>query len=104
MMVAVWGAGGRWGRLWIGLKIRFRWINFWREATTKRRERIFMRTVKIVYWQEDDGRWLGHLETYPEFMSQGETLDELRENLRDILAEVESRNIPLVKTHEDMAV
>lgn len=63
-----------------------------------------MRTVKIVYWQEADSRWLGHLESHPEFMSQGETLDELRENLRDILIEIERGNIPLVKTHEDMAV
>ncbi|MDR3554750.1 MAG: hypothetical protein P4L55_08340 [Syntrophobacteraceae bacterium] len=63
-----------------------------------------MRTVRIVYWQEDDGMWVGYLESYSDYMTQGENLDELRENLKDILSEVEARNIPFVRTHEDMAV
>ncbi|MGA3116057.1 MAG: type II toxin-antitoxin system HicB family antitoxin [Syntrophobacteraceae bacterium] len=63
-----------------------------------------MKTVKIVYWQETDGMWVGHLECYPDYMTQGETLDELRENLKDILGDLESKEIPLVRTHEDMAV
>ena len=63
-----------------------------------------MRTVRIVYWQEDDGLWVGYMESFPEYMTQGGTLDELRENLKDVLGELEGRNIPLVRTHEDMAV
>ncbi|MGO9375797.1 MAG: type II toxin-antitoxin system HicB family antitoxin [Syntrophobacteraceae bacterium] len=63
-----------------------------------------MKTVKIVYWQESDGMWLGHLETYPDYMTQGETLEELKENLKDILTMLESKEIPLVRIHEDMAV
>jgi len=47
---------------------------------------------------------VGHLECYPDYMTQGETLDELRENLKDILGDLESKEIPLVRTHEDMAV
>jgi predicted RNase H-like HicB family nuclease len=63
-----------------------------------------MKTVKIVYWQETDGMWVGHLESYPDYMTQGQTLDELKENLKDILGDLESKEIPLVRTHEDMAV
>lgn len=63
-----------------------------------------MKTVKIVYWQETDGMWLGHLEAYPDYMTQGGTLDELKENLKGILADLESKETPLVRTHEDMAV
>jgi predicted RNase H-like HicB family nuclease len=63
-----------------------------------------MKTVKIVYWQENDGMWLGHLEAYPDYMTQGETLEELKENLKDILTMLESKAIPLVRIHEDMAV
>ena len=63
-----------------------------------------MKTVKIVYWQEADGMWLGNLEAYPDYMTQGQTLDELKENLKDILRDLESKEIPLVRTHEDMAV
>ena len=67
-------------------------------------DRAKMKTVKIVYWQENDGMWLGHLEAYPDYMTQGETLHELKENLKDILGDLESKDIPLVRTHEDMAI
>jgi predicted RNase H-like HicB family nuclease len=32
-----------------------------------------MKTVKIVYWQEDDGLWLGYLQNYPDYLTQGES-------------------------------
>ena len=48
--------------------------------------------------------WLGHLEAYPDYMTQGETLEELKENLKDILTMLDSKEIPLVRIHEDMAV
>ena len=35
------------------------------------------------YYQEDD-MWVGWLEEYPDYRSQGETLDELKGNLKDI--------------------
>ena len=39
--------------------------------------------LKYIYWQDGDF-WLGYLEQYPDYMTQGETLDELKENLKDI--------------------
>jgi predicted RNase H-like HicB family nuclease len=36
----------------------------------------------MIYWKGDK-YWLGKLLAYPEIMSQGETLEELEENLRD---------------------
>ena len=38
--------------------------------------------------------WLGYLEEYPDYMTQGETLDELQLNLRDIYQELTSGGIP----------
>lgn len=32
---------------------------------------------KYLYW-EDEGMWLGYLEEYPDYMNQGESLDELK--------------------------
>jgi predicted RNase H-like HicB family nuclease len=55
-----------------------------------------MRAIKYVYWQ-DEGMWLGYLEEYPEYWTQGETIDELQENLRDIYRELTSGNIPCVR-------
>ncbi len=42
-----------------------------------------MQTVKIVTWQHD-GAWLGYLLEYPDYWTQGETLDDLRDHLRDL--------------------
>jgi len=42
-----------------------------------------MHTVKFVYWQEDDA-WLGYLSDYPDYWTQGESLDDLKEQLKDL--------------------
>ncbi len=55
-----------------------------------------MKTLKYVYWQEDQ-MWLGHLEEFPDYITQGETQEELQENLRDIYAELTSGKIPGVR-------
>ena len=41
--------------------------------------------------------WLGYLEEYPDYMTQGQSLEELQENLKDIYKEVTSGNIPGVR-------
>jgi predicted RNase H-like HicB family nuclease len=38
--------------------------------------------MNMIYWKGDKF-WLGKLIEHPEIMSQGETLEELEENLRD---------------------
>ncbi len=40
---------------------------------------------------------MGHLEEYPDYMTQGETLEELQENLKDIYDELVSGSIPHVR-------
>ena len=52
-----------------------------------------MKNLKYTYWQ-DGAMWLGHLEEFPDYMTQGETLDELKENLRDIYSDLTSGAIP----------
>ncbi len=42
-----------------------------------------MQTVKYVYWQEDEA-WLGYLSDYPDYWTQGETLDDLLDHLKDL--------------------
>ncbi|AUB84815.1 type II toxin-antitoxin system HicB family antitoxin [Candidatus Thiodictyon syntrophicum] len=55
-----------------------------------------MTTLKYRYWQDED-MWLGYLEDYPDYMTQGETLEELQDNLRDIYHELTSGAIPAVR-------
>ena len=40
--------------------------------------------------------WLGYLEEYPDYMTQGESIEELEENLRDIFKELAGGHIPCV--------
>ncbi len=46
-----------------------------------------MEKLKFVYYQENDF-WIGWLEEYPDYRSQGTTLDELKENLKDIYVDL----------------
>lgn len=55
-----------------------------------------MKMGKYIYWQ-DGAMYLGYLEEYPDYMTQGETIEELEENLRDIYKELNSGNIPCVR-------
>lgn len=48
-----------------------------------------------VFW-EDHGIWLGYLEEFPDYMTQGESIEELKQNLKDIYAELNSGTIPCV--------
>jgi predicted RNase H-like HicB family nuclease len=36
-----------------------------------------METIKFVYWQ-DENMILGYLEEYPDYMTQGESLEKLK--------------------------
>ena len=51
--------------------------------------RITTERKKYVFWKDDD-MWLGYLDEYPDYMTQGKTLEELKENLIDIFNELNS--------------
>jgi len=48
--------------------------------------------------------WLGYLEEYPDYITQGKTLDELEENLKDIYNELNSGNIPFVRKVAELSI
>jgi predicted RNase H-like HicB family nuclease len=62
-----------------------------------------MERKKYIYWQEDD-MWIGYLEEFPDYWTQGETVEELEENLRDIYKELTSGNIPCVRRVGELEV
>ncbi len=62
-----------------------------------------METIKFVYYQENE-IWVGWLEEYPDYRSQGETLDELKENLKDIYEDLGAGRIPHVRRHGELVV
>jgi predicted RNase H-like HicB family nuclease len=42
-----------------------------------------MQTIMYVHWQEDES-WLGYLEEFPDYWTQGDNLADLVENLKDL--------------------
>jgi predicted RNase H-like HicB family nuclease len=62
-----------------------------------------MNTIKIVVWEEDGG-WLGYLQDYPDYWTQGDTLEDLKEHLKDLYQDVTGGQIPGVRKVEDLVV
>jgi predicted RNase H-like HicB family nuclease len=46
----------------------------------------------IAYKKENDW-FIGHIQEYPDYESQGKTLDELKKNLIDIYNDIESLGV-----------
>ena len=64
---------------------------------------LAMEKMKYIYWH-DEGMWLGYLEDYPDYMTQGESIEELEDNLKDIFKELTSGNIPCVRRVAELQV
>jgi predicted RNase H-like HicB family nuclease len=62
-----------------------------------------MQTMKFVYWQDND-MWLGYLEEYPDYMTQGKTIEELKENLADICKELSGGKISAVRRVAELRI
>lgn len=60
--------------------------------------------ARITYWQEKDGKFLGYLNDYPDHWTQGESLDDLREHLRDLHRMFSAENIPGIRRQEELEV
>lgn len=52
--------------------------------------------INIIYRQF--GEWyVGHIQEYPDYESQGAALDELKENLRDVYSDIRNGLFPETK-------
>ncbi len=55
-----------------------------------------MESTHYIYWQ-DKGQWLGHLQDYPDYWTQGQFLEELQSHLPDLYQDLTSGEIPRVR-------
>ena len=55
-----------------------------------------MKTQKYVFWQDEE-MFIGYLEAYPDYWTQGETVEALEENLLDISTELKNDTIPCAR-------
>jgi predicted RNase H-like HicB family nuclease len=62
-----------------------------------------MQTVKYIFWEED-GAWLGYLQDFPDYWTQGETLDDLKEHLRDLYTDLTGGQLPGIRKVDDLVV
>ena len=57
--------------------------------------------MTMVYWKGEKF-WLGKLKEHPEIMTQGRTVKELEENLRDAFEMMALEDVP--KEHQEKAI
>jgi predicted RNase H-like HicB family nuclease len=62
-----------------------------------------MERKRYIFWQEDE-MWLGYLEEYPDYWTQGETEDELKENLAQVYRHVVSGTLRSVRRVAELEV
>jgi len=62
-----------------------------------------MQTTRFIYWQETD-MWLGYLEEFPDYMTQGETPEDLQDHLRDLYSDLTSGVIPNVRRMGELQI
>jgi hypothetical protein len=54
-----------------------------------------MRSVKMTSWQDGDF-FVGFLNQYPDYQTQGQTIDELKLQLKELLIDLESGQVPYI--------
>jgi len=62
-----------------------------------------MKTTKFTYWKDGD-YYLGFLNDYPDYRTQGLSKEELVKNLTDLLADLESGEVPYVRKVEELVL
>jgi len=62
-----------------------------------------MTTARYVYWL-DGNYWLGYFEEFPDYLTQGESLEDLQDHLKDLYRDLTSGEIPGVRRVAELSV
>ena len=62
-----------------------------------------MRTIKFTSCQDGDF-FIGFLNDYPDYLTQGMSREELADNLKSLLIDLESDEIPYLRKVEELLV
>jgi len=62
-----------------------------------------MKNVSFTYWQDGD-YFLGFLNDYPDYQTQGMSKEELINNLKDLLRDLQSGEIPHIRKVEKLVL
>ena len=64
---------------------------------------MILQSIRYLHWQ-DGGAWLGRLEEFPDYLTQGESLADLEEHLRDLHKDLTSGVIPSARRVAELQV
>ncbi|MFN0166928.1 MAG: type II toxin-antitoxin system HicB family antitoxin [Bryobacteraceae bacterium] len=62
-----------------------------------------MVTARYVYWQ-DGGQWLGYFDEFPEYLTQGDSLEDLQEHLKDLYRDLTSGDVPGIRRVAELSL
>jgi predicted RNase H-like HicB family nuclease len=62
-----------------------------------------MVTLKYIHWKDEDW-YLGYLVDYPDYITQGKSLEELAQNLKDLYQDITSAEIPFLRRMDDLVI
>ena len=62
-----------------------------------------MKTIEYTWWKTEQF-YIGYLNEYPDYMTQGIDKEELIENLKSLLEDIESNEIPYIRKTETLMV
>ena len=62
-----------------------------------------MRSRRFTYWQDGDA-WLGFLDDSPDYLTQGESLEDLKAHLVSLYEDLTSGEIPCVRHRGELEV
>jgi predicted RNase H-like HicB family nuclease len=62
-----------------------------------------MNNLGFTYWQ-DESHFVGYLDEFPDYMTQGLSLNELKENLLDLYRDLDGGEIPNIRRHAELEI
>jgi len=59
--------------------------------------------ARYVYWR-DGNHWLGYFEEYPDYVTQGESAEDLQEQLKDLFRDLTGGKISGIRRIAELSV
>ena len=60
-----------------------------------------MSAIGFQYWKVDSFQ-IGYLEEWPDYLTQGTSLEELKENLKDLFKDLSTEKVPEARRHAEL--
>jgi hypothetical protein len=62
-----------------------------------------VKSLAFMYWQDGDA-WLGYLDEFPDYLTQGESFDDLKAHLLSLHEDLTSGEVPCVRRRGQLEV